>query len=110
VVDLAEGDAFGDLLRGQAFGRGHGRGYRSPGVSRSALHHASRWRRAPPSRPGPGVDPAVLHHLRAGEGRTHRVEVLLLGEPGDPFLEIVLERLELLGLEPVLRRAVGARD
>ena len=36
VVDLAARDALGDLLRGQALGGGHGRRYRSPGLSRSA--------------------------------------------------------------------------
>src|SRR6185436_7057799 len=59
---------------------------------------------------GPRRDTEVLHHLHAVQRRAHRVEVLLLRQARDPLFQVVLERLELLRLEPVLRRAVGAGE
>ena len=117
VVDLAARDAFGDLLRGQALGGGHGARYRTPGgvslgppplvelterlvlVERAALEAELHQVIERATHLGPRRDPEVLHHLTAVERGTHRVEVLLLGQARDPFLQVVLQRLELLRLE-----------
>ncbi len=128
VVHLSARDAFGDLgLRKPFSDRCHRRLRLSAGrvvllrplveqderlvaLDRAAvqteLHQVLE--RLPDDRPG--RDAEVLHDLLAVERWPHRVQVLLLGQPSDPLLQVVLQRRELLGLEPVLRRAVGARE
>src|SRR5437763_1100486 len=59
---------------------------------------------------GTRPDAQMLHDLVAVQRRPQGLEVLLLGEPGDALLQVVLHGLELLGLEPVPGGDVGSRE
>ena len=59
---------------------------------------------------GAGLETEHVHHLPAVQRRAHRLEVLLLGERGDPLLELVLQLREGLGALLVAGRDVGAGE
>ncbi len=50
------------------------------------------------------------HDVVPGQLRADRGDLLLLGQPGDPFLQRVVRGSQRLGLAPVTRRAVRAHE